>query len=314
LAYTEERTRIRIRQLGRGSASGEAVIDDDGVRLDLPLRVKVTITIDGSKMIIDFTGTHGQAVGPISAPEGPAISAAVYGAMVLLDDPDIPVNEGLFAPLEIIRPDGSLVAPRRPAGANARGITMLAMIDAMVDAMAKMHPDRAIAGCDLNHVWTLSTKDALGRTKSFHDRDYGGAGARDGSNGVDAHGYAVFAGRTSVVPMEIIEAEHAVMFECLALRQGSGGVGRWHGGRGVVKRVRVLEDANLTVRTDKVTFPPKGIEGGGDGQPGGWIINMGTSQQQNLRSKETNIQLKAGDTVTMLTSGGGGFGAAEVQA
>jgi N-methylhydantoinase B len=183
----------------------------------------------------------------------------------------------------------------------------------MVDAMAKLHPDRAIAGCDLNHVWTLSTKDGLGRTKSFHDRDYGGAGARQGSNGVDAHGYAVFAGRTSVVPMEIIEEEHAVMFECLSLRPGSGGVGRWHGGRGVVKRVRVLDDANLTVRTDKITFPPKGIEGGGDGQPGGWIINAGTSRQQNLRSKETNIHLKAGDTVTMLTSGGGGFGAAEVQ-
>jgi N-methylhydantoinase B len=313
LAYTEERTRIRIRELGPGSASGEAVIDDDGVRLDLPLKVQVTITIDGSQMIIDFTGTDNQAVGPISAPEGPAVSAAVYGAMVLLDDPDIPVNEGLFAPLLVVRPEGSLVAPRRPAGANARGITMLAMIDAMVDAMAKLHPDRAIAGCDLNHVWTLSTKDGLGRTKSFHDRDYGGAGARQGSNGVDAHGYAVFAGRTSVVPMEIIEEEHAVMFECLSLRPGSGGVGRWHGGRGVVKRVRVLDDANLTVRTDKITFPPKGIEGGGDGQPGGWIINAGTSRQQNLRSKETNIHLKAGDTVTMLTSGGGGFGAAEVQ-
>ena len=103
-------------------------------------------------MTIDFAGTDRQAVGPISAPEGPAISAAVYGAMVLLDDPDIPVNEGLFTPLVVIRPEGSLVAPRRPAGANARGITMLAMIDAMVDAMAKMHPERAIAGCDLNHV------------------------------------------------------------------------------------------------------------------------------------------------------------------
>ncbi len=311
LAYTEQRTRIRIGQLGNGSASGEAVIDDDGVRLDLPLRVKVAITVDGSQMIIDFTGTDDQAVGPISAPEGPAMSAAAYGARVLLDDPDIPVNEGMFAPLVIIRPEGSLVAPRRPAGANARGITMLAMIDAMVDAMAKMHPDRAIAGCGLNHVWTLSTKDALGRTRSFHDRDYGGAGARQGDNGVDAHGYAVFAGRSSVVPMEILEAEHPVMFERLALRQGSGGVGRWHGGRGVIKRITVLEDANLTVRTDKITFPPKGIEGGGDGQPGGWTINMGTSGEQRLRSKETNIQLKAGDTVTMLTSGGGGFGAAQ---
>ena len=274
-----------------------------------PRRVKVTISIDESEMTIDFAGTDSQAVGPISAPEGPAVSAAVYGAMVLLDDPDIPVNEGMFTPLVVLRPEGSLVAPRRPAGANARGITMLAMIDAMVDAMAKMHPQRAIAGCDLNHVMTLSTKDASGRTKSFHDRDYGGAGARYGSKGVDAHGYAVFGGRSNIVPMELLEEEHAVLFECLTLRRDSGGVGRWPGGRGVVKRVRVLEDANLTVRTDKIIYPPKGIEGGGDGQPGGWIINCGTSREHHLRSKETNIQLTAGDTVTMLTSGGGGFGA-----
>jgi len=308
LAYTEERTRIAIRQLGDGSASGEAVIDDDGVRLDLPLTVRVKLTIDDSTMVIDFTGTDDQAVGPISAPEGPAISAAVYGARVFLDDPDIPVNEGMFAPIEIIRPEGSLVAPRRPAGANSRGITMLAMIDAMVDAMARLHPSRAIAGCDLNHVMTLSTKDALGRTKSFHDRDYGGAGARQGSRGVDAHGYAVFAGRSNVVPMEIIEEEHAVLFERLALRRGSGGRGRWEGGRGVEKRVQVLDDYNLTVRTDKFTFPPRGVQGGGDGLPGAWIINMGTDGERRLRSKETNLPLKAGDRITMLTSGGGGFG------
>ncbi len=203
LDQTEERTRIKIRELGTGTAQGEAVIDDDGVILDRPLWVRVTLTIRGTAMVIDFTGTDAQAAGPISAPEGPAVSAAVYGARALLDDPDIPVNEGMFRPLSIIRPEGSLVAPRRPAGANARGITMLAMIDAMVDAMARMHPDRAMAGCDLNHVLTLSMTDHFGRTRSFHDRDYGGAGARAGAPGVDAHGYAVFAGRSNVVPMEL---------------------------------------------------------------------------------------------------------------
>jgi N-methylhydantoinase B len=277
--------------------------------VDVALRVRVRITIAGSRMVLDFTGTDPQATGPINAPEGPALSAALYGAMILLDDPEIPVNEGMFAALEVVRPEGSLVAPRRPGAANARGITMLAMIDAMIDAMAKLHPSRAIAGCDLNHVMTISSTDETGRTRSFHDRDYGGAGARYGQRGVDAHGYAVFAGRSNVVPVEIIEAEHPVLFECHALRRGSEGPGRWQGGRGVVKRLRVLRDSNLTVRTDKFKFPPRGVAGGGDGVPGAWIVNCGSPTERWLRSKETNLALQAGDTLTMLTPGGGGFGA-----
>jgi N-methylhydantoinase B/oxoprolinase/acetone carboxylase alpha subunit len=186
-----------------------------------------------------------------------------------------------------------------------------AMVDAMLDALVTIDPERAIAGCGLNHVMTVSMSDASGRTRSFHDRDYAGAGARRGSNGVDAHGYAFFGGRANVVPMEVIEAEHAVMFECLRLRPGSGGAGRWHGGRGVEKRVRVLRDANLTVRTDKIRFPPNGVDGGEAGQAGGWYINRGTPEERHLRSKETNLALKAGDVVTNLTSGGGGLGTPE---
>jgi N-methylhydantoinase B len=276
--------------------------------LDAPLRVQVTLTVGDDHLVIDFTGTDPQAHGPISAPEGPAVSAALYGVWILLDDPDIPVNEGVFAPLEIIRPEGSLVAPRRPAGANARGFTMAAMIDAMVDAIAAMDPDRAMAGSSVNHLMSLALSGDGGRASSFHDLDYGGAGARAGTRGVDAHGYAIFSGRAQITAMELLELEHDVMFECHRLRSGSGGAGSWPGGRGVEKRLRVLSDATLTVRADKMRFPPRGAYGGSDGAPGAWIVNLGMTDERHLRSKETNVQLQAGDTITMLTSGGGGFG------
>ena len=313
LASTEERTRLRIRELGPCSASGVGTIDDDGVRTELPLHVRVTITVEGDHMVIDFTGTDDQAVGPISAPEGPAISAALYGALVILDDPEIPINEGVFAPFEMIRPEGSLVAPRRPAAANARGMTTSAMVDAMLDALVTIKPERAIAGCGINHVMTVSMADNAGRMRSYHDRDYGGAGARRGSDGVDAHGYAFFGGRANVVPVEIIEGEHDILFEYIRLRPGSGGAGQWRGGRGVEKRLRMLRDANLTVRTDKLRFPPNGVDGGSAGETGGWVINMGTPDERWLRSKETNVRLKAGDTVTMVTPGGGGLGTPDAE-
>src|SRR5439155_21582307 len=135
----------------------------------------------------------------------PAVSAALYGALVILDDPDIPINEGVFAPFTMIRPEGSLVAPRRPAAANARGMTTSAMVDAMLDALVTIRPERAIAGCGINHVMTVSMADAAGRMRSYHDRDYGGPGARQGSDGLAAHSYALVRGRAHVVPGELTE-------------------------------------------------------------------------------------------------------------
>jgi len=308
LAYSASRARAKIVEFGPGTSRGEAVIDDDGVRFGEPLRVRVTVSVDGSTMTVDFTGTDGQALGPISAPEGPALSAALYGAVVLMGDADIPVNEGLFEPLAIVRPEGSLVAPRRPAGANARGFTMLAMIDAMIEAMVVRHPERAIAGSGLNHVMTLSLAADGAHPRTLMDIDYGGSGARSGADGVDAHGYAIFGGRSNIAPMELVESEHAVVYECHRIRRRSGGDGRWRGGRGVEKRLRVLADGSLTVRADKVVFPPKGADGGVDGAAGGWVVNAGLPTERRLRSKETNVPVATGDTVTMLTSGGGGFG------
>jgi N-methylhydantoinase B len=111
--------------------------------------------------------------------------------------------------------------------------------------------------------------------------------------------------------MEVIEAEHPVRFVSHRLRPLSGGQGTWRGGNGVEKTLRMLADGNLTVRADRIQHPPKGVAGGSDGEPGGWIINRGEPNERRLRSKETNVHLDSGDTVTMLTSGGGGFGAPE---
>jgi N-methylhydantoinase B len=307
-AHTESRVRHRLAAIGPQTGTGEAVIDDDGVRLDTPLRVRVRLTVRSDRLVIDFTGTDVQAVGPVSAPEGPAVSAALYGAWILMDDPDLPVNEGVFAGVEIVRPEGSLVAPRRPAAANARGFTMVAILDAMLQAMSGLRPHGGVAGSGVNHVMTVAMNNGRGHYRAFHDIDYGGAGARSGSAGVDAHGYGIFSGRAQVTPMELIEGEHDVVFECHRLRPGSAGTGRWPGGRGVEKRLRVLRNATVTVRTDKERFPPAGAAGGGPGAPGGWIVNAGTPDERRLRSKETNVALGAGDTITMLTPGGGGFG------
>lgn len=308
IEYTEERVRLRIDELEQTAATGEGLIDDDGVRIDEPLRVRVRIEVREREMIVDFDGTDAQAAGPINAPESPAISAALYGALVILADPDIPINEGVFPPIRILRPEGSLVAPRHPAAVNARGTVAAAMLDAMLDAMVQLVPGRAVAGSGINHVMTVAIPGASG-VRSFHDRDYGGAGAQNGAEGVDAHGYGFFAGRANVTPMEVIEREFPVRYECLRLRAGSGGQGRWSGGRGIEKTLRLLADATLTVRTDRIRFPPRGAAGGRPGAAGGWVLNAGTPDERWLRSKETNVGLQAGDTVTMLTPGGGGFGA-----
>jgi N-methylhydantoinase B len=125
---------------------------------------------------------------------------------------------------------------------------------------------------------------------------------------VDATGSAFLAGRTFTVSVEGVEQEHAVMYDRFCLRTDSGGVGRSRGGLGTERTVRFLQPGLASMRADKSKFPAKGFAGGGDGAPSGWVFNIGRADERPLNSKETNVPMRACDTLSMLTAGGGGYG------
>ena len=309
LAYTEQRMRAGLAALPDGRHEGVFVVDDDGVDPNADHAVRVAVTIEGDRAIADFSGTDPQAPGPINASVSQSMSGVLYAIRCHLD-PDIPVNDGCFAPLEMILPLGTLVNPRPPAACNARMATVLAIVEAMLGALAPLHPDRAIAGSCNAHVYVMSGRDPESHEAwSFLDAQFGGCGALCDADGLDVVAPLIMASGGAMHCVEAFELEYPIRFERFEMWPDSGGPGRHRGGLGSQRDIRVLSDSVFNGRaTDRCRRPPPGVQGGRDGMGGGWLLNPQADEPQVLPPKITNHPLRAGEVVRMRTSAGGGFG------
>jgi N-methylhydantoinase B len=306
LDYAEELTRQQIQKFSETPATGEFLIDDDGIDLERAYRVKVTLTRRGTDLEIDLTGTDAQARGAINAAYSQAMTGAIFGVRSFFD-PNIPVNEGMFRPLKVILPPGTIVNPGPSAAVNARIVTVTAIIEAVVAAVTSRRPEPGIAGNAILGMQMLSGRLLeTGRYWIAMDLDFGGLGARSDRDGVDASNR--WGGRATISQLEALEAEFPVRFEGHRLLPDSGGPGRWRGGLAVERKIRFLADSEVAVRTDRIRFPPPGRAGGEPGRPGAWFINRGEASEVRLRSKQMRVPLAKDDVLTLLTSGGGGYG------
>ena len=309
LDYTEARTRAEIEAMADGTTTGRFVIDDDGIELDEEHVVEVAVTVDGDTIRADFEGTSPQARGPINAALSQSLSGVLYATRCYMD-PDIPINDGSFRALDVTFPFGTLVNPRPPAALNARMATVMAVVESILGAMSHLDPARAVAASSNVHVLTMNGVDAdTGRVWAFLDPQFGGTGARSDRDGNDVVGPLILAASGVIHHAEAYEMEYPVRFERFSLWEDSGGPGRWRGGLGTRREIRILEDGQFTGRaTDRSRIPPPGAFGGLPGKGGGWIVNEGTPDEQVLPPKVTSYPLRAGDVLTMTTSGGGGVG------
>ncbi|MBX6389505.1 MAG: hydantoinase B/oxoprolinase family protein [Frankia sp.] len=313
LAATERQMRAELAALPAGRYQGSFTIDTDGVSPGHHL-VSVTVTLDGAGgIVLDFAGTGAQSPGAINASVSQTLSGVLYAVRCLLD-PAIPMNEGCFRPLDVRLPAGSLVNPNPPAACGGRLVTVTAAIEAILDALAAARPDRAVAGSGLVHVYTLAGRgvgDVPWVTLLY---EFGGIGARAGSDGPDANG-AYFTGGRSVIPqIEPLETAHPLLVRAARVRQDSGGAGRFRGGLGAELDIELLDDAVLTVRGDRMELPPPGRDGGHDGAPGYHRVLRRDGRLEELKSKQVNIPLRAGDRFLLATSGGGGLGPPRLRA
>jgi N-methylhydantoinase B len=309
LAYTERRMRHDIAALPDGSHEGEFTIDDDGVEPGRDHVVRVRVAITGDRIIADFTGTDPQARGPINAAVSQSMSGVLFAVRCLVS-PDIPVNDGAFGPLEVVLPEGTLVNPRRPAACNSRMATVMAIIEAMLRACSTIVPRAAVASSCNAHVYIMSGVDrGTGRVWAFMDPQFGGGGARSDRDGVDVVGPLIFATGGAMHCVEAYEMEYPVRFERFELWKDSAGPGRWRGGFGTRRDIRILQDGVFTGRaTDRCRIPPPGLAGGKPGAGGGWVVNLSCRDERALPAKVTSEPLRENDVVTMFTSAGGGYG------
>jgi len=298
IGYSRDRTAAEIDALPDGEYRARDALEGDGVTEDA-VEIAVTVTVDGDSLTVDFAGTDEQVAGNVNAPLAVARSA-VYFAVRCATDPDVPPNEGCYEPISVAAPEGSVLDPDPPAAVVGGNVeTSQRVVDVVFAAIADAAPERVPAGGQgtMNNL-TIGAGGREGFT--YYETIGGGAGGRSASDGLD--GVQVGMTNTLNTPVEALETEYPLRVERYALRPDSGGAGAHRGGLGLVRSVRVLADATVSLLTERRRTAPKSVAGGEDGAPGRNLIDGEPVPAKTTRSVD------AGTTVTVETPGGGGYG------
>lgn len=301
----DAKVRAVVEKIPDGTYSAESFLDNDG-RTGKPVRIKVKVTVAGPKLTVDFSDMNPQTPGPLNSGLSGGIAAARV-AFKALTSPDLDVNEGCFRALEVISPEGTIVNAKPPAAIGLWSIALPTTIDTILKALAPALPD----------VVPAAHKGDMGGCSFYGYREDGsrfllmnifggGWGGRPNEDGEDAS-VSVCQGDVRNSPVELQEIRYPVLVEEHALRENSGGQGRFRGGLGVRLTYRVAVPCKVTINCERTQCPPWGIAGGGSGAPNTAVIKP-KSGPERIVLKGTEIPLEPGDVVTFETAGGGGYG------
>jgi N-methylhydantoinase B len=297
ISYAEKRTREAIRDLPDGERAAEDFMEGDGISdEDIPIRANVSI--EGDSMTIDFAGTADTVRGNVNCPLPVTRSACYFALRVLLPD-DVPANAGTYAPLTIRAPEGSLINATYPAAVVAGNVeTSSRIADAVLSALSSFAPEEVPA----QGQGTMNNLVIGGSGWTYYETIGGGQGAS--AKGEGPSGVHVGMSNTFNTPIEAFEMEYPMRVERYELLYGSGGGGEHRGGDGIVRAVRVLEPASLSLLTDRRRHRPNGASGGEPGRVGRNLLDG-----EELPPKVSR-EMEEGDVVTVETPGGGGYGRA----
>jgi N-methylhydantoinase B len=295
LDYAERRTRETLRSLPDGIYLASGEIEGDGVSdRDIPL--KVFVNIEGDTMRVDFSETADAVEGNVNCPLSVTRSACYFALRVLLPD-DVPANAGTYAPLSIVAPENSVVNAGPPHAVVAGNVeTSQRIADILLAALS------AVADVPASGQGTMNNMVIGGQGWTYYETLGGGQGASrrgDGPSGVH-----VGMTNTLNTPIEALELEYPMRVERYEIVTGSGGAGRHRGGDGIIRSIRVLEEATLSLLTDRRRHQPAGLAGGRPGSRGRNLVG-----DTEVPAK-TTLHPSAGEVVTIITPGGGGWGPA----
>ena len=307
----EARMRHAIAALPDGAYDYEAHLESGRERLE-PLTVRARVTVAGEALTVDLAGTSPQTAGPTNV--GPAM--APTGAFTIVKsflDPGSDVNSGAFRPLTVLTPPGTIVNANPPAPCGGMVEVKYCVETAVMGALAQALGGR-VAG-DLkgggNHCYVGGPDPRTGETFIFYEYPAGGTGAHaagDGNNTVRAW---TESDMTTLQPIEAVEQLYPVRVERTAIREDSGGPGRWRGGLGLTREVRIqASGTRLSVLAEKAVLPPFGVSGGGSGGTNHFWVRRGGRpiEPSPLPGKVGGFPMEPDDVLVMDSSGGGGFG------
>ncbi|MGO1971847.1 MAG: hydantoinase B/oxoprolinase family protein [Propionibacteriaceae bacterium] len=258
------------------------------------IRVRVTVDTARREATVDFTGTSAQREDNFNAPSAVATAAVLYVFRTLIGD-DIPLNDGCLRPLTITIPPATMLSPEYPAAVVAGNVeTSQAITGALYAAL----------GVQSEGAGTMNNLTFGTARHQYYETIASGSGAGDGFDGTSA--VQTHMTNSRLTDPEVLEWRFPVLVENFAVRIGSGGAGRWRGGDGVVRRIRFLEPATVSLLTQNRRVPPYALAGGEPGTPGRNSVER-TDGTVTALDSSCSVEVEAGDVVVVETPGGGGY-------
>ena len=303
MRHVQDNAEESVRRVITALKDGEFTLPlDNGARI----HVQVTVQQAERAATIDFTGTSEQLPNNFNAPKAVTMAAVLYVFRTLVDD-DIPLNAGCLKPLRVIVPEGCMLNPRPPAAVVAGNVeTSSCVTNALYGALGVM----ASSPCTMNN-FTFGNQ-----THQYYETISGGSGAGawtddagrvvggfDGTSVVQTH-----MTNSRLTDPEVLEFRFPVRLDSYAIRRGSGGAGRWHGGDGGVRRVRFLEPMTAAILSNGRIVPAFGMAGGEPGAVGINRIERADGSVEML-GHIGSAAMQPGDVFVVETPGGGGYGA-----
>ncbi len=318
LDSSEQLTRSAIEAIPDGEYEFEDWCDGDGIDYE-PIRIAARVTVAGSEITVDLSGSSEQVRGGMNCPYAVSVAAAFY-AIKVLTDPENPPNSGCYRPIKVIATPGSVLNPRPPAPVVASNHeTSYRVVDVVIGALAGALEDRVCAaGSGTSGVLIMSwhmkaDAEAIANgsadTVAVHLEVHGaGQGAHASGDGVN--GRRVNMGNTGNTPIEVLETSFPLTSLAYEIAEDCGGPGRFRGGTGIRRRMRLDEDTIVTLAAERAVVPPYGLAGGGPATPASYSVVLPDGTREELRSKTRPTLLPKGTVVEIRCAGGGGFGPA----
>jgi N-methylhydantoinase B len=308
LVYTEWMTRQLISQLPDGIFSFTDYLDDNGITIQ-KVPIKVAITIRNDSAVVDFSGSAPQQESSVNAVYAITLSAVnyVFRSLIGLDTPN---NSGCLVPIRIIAPRGTVINAVHPApvaGGNVE--TSQRIVDVLLGALAQACPDLIPAASQgtMNNVSIGGWDPFREKYFTYYETIGGGTGAsllEDGISAIHSH-----MTNTLNTPVEALEYAYPLQVVQYGIRLHSGGSGAHQGGDGIVRKIKLLSNAQVTLLTERRRTSPYGLFGGEPGEKGKNIL-VHNGKEKQLPGKGSFLG-ENGDILSIFSPGGGGYGSKE---
>jgi N-methylhydantoinase B len=297
--------RAAIAGLPNGAASAEGLLDSDGVVVDKPIKLAVTVTTRDGIATFDFSASDPQARGPVNLRPS-MVEACVFYCLIGCLGPKIHFNDGMRDAVCVVLKPRTVVNAEPPAPVSNYQMVNLKLVDVILEALAKLNPARAVANAGsssaLSIAWSQPRPGQGSMQYEIIGSAYGGGMGHDGASATATH-----LSNLHVTPIEILESEFPCRITRFELGPDSGGAGAWRGGLSMQREYELLEDATVIRRFDKARFPPLGLAGGQPGARGRFVVRLGSDQEQEAPAS-ARYEMKAGERFLIQTAGGGGYG------